>query len=117
MKTIVNNIIPFRGFKCMNLFGVLFVRRDAGKMLPSDYNHEKIHTAQMKETLYVGFYLIYLLEWVIKGLLWAVTLGAVKPYRSLASEQEAYDNQYDYSYLLWRPKYAWLKGIFRVVTK
>ena len=27
MKVIYNNIIPFKGFKCINLFGVLFVRK------------------------------------------------------------------------------------------
>ena len=31
MKIIYNNIIPFKGFKAMNLFGVLFVRKDAKK--------------------------------------------------------------------------------------
>ena len=29
MKIIYNNIIPFKGFKCINLFGVLFARKDA----------------------------------------------------------------------------------------
>ena len=28
MKIIYNNTIPFKGFKAMNLFGVLFVRND-----------------------------------------------------------------------------------------
>ena len=52
MKIVRNNIIPFKGYKAVNLFGILFVRDDAviGSV---DINHESIHTAQMKEMLYV----------------------------------------------------------------
>lgn len=46
MKIIYNNIIPFKGFAAINLFGVLFVRNDY-KLQVSDrmINHESIHTA------------------------------------------------------------------------
>lgn len=65
MKVVYNDWIPFRGFKCINLFGILFVRRGC-YMSERDFNHEAIHTAQMKEMLYVGFYLWYLVEWLIR---------------------------------------------------
>lgn len=48
MKVIYNKIIPFKGYKCINLFGVLFVRKGC-TMRESDYNHEAIHTKQMKD--------------------------------------------------------------------
>ena len=54
MKLIYNNIIPFKGFKAMNLFGLCFVRKGM-KMSEKDINHESIHTAQMKELLYIPF--------------------------------------------------------------
>lgn len=63
MKVIYNRLIPFKGYKCVNLFGVLFVREGC-TMRAEDYNHEAIHTAQMKELLYVPFYLLYVLEWL-----------------------------------------------------
>ena len=53
MKVIYNKVIPINGYKCVNLFGVLFVREGC-KMTATDYNHEAIHTAQMKELLYVA---------------------------------------------------------------
>lgn len=52
MMVIYNNILPVKGFKCINLFGVLFVRKGL-KMTDVDFNHEAIHTKQMKEMLYV----------------------------------------------------------------
>jgi hypothetical protein len=44
MKIIRNNIIPFKGYKAMNLFGILFVRGDT-KLTDIDINHEAIHSA------------------------------------------------------------------------
>lgn len=49
MKIIYNNIIPFKGFLAINLFGVLFVRGTYRDLSATVLNHEKIHTAQMKE--------------------------------------------------------------------
>lgn len=43
MKVIYNRLIPFKGYKCVNLFGVLFVREGC-TMTATDYNHEAIHT-------------------------------------------------------------------------
>ena len=51
MKVIYNRIIPFKGFKAINIFGVLFVRKGCS-MREKDFNHESIHTVQMKEMLY-----------------------------------------------------------------
>ena len=55
MKIIYNNLIPFNGYKAINLFGVLFVRKGC-TMSEIDINHEAIHTTQMKEMLYIFFY-------------------------------------------------------------
>lgn len=54
MKIIYNNFIPFKGFAAINLFGVLFVREGV-KITEEMINHKKIHTAQMKEMLYIFF--------------------------------------------------------------
>ncbi len=54
MKVIYNNIIPFKGFKAINLFGIVFARC---WLTLQDLNHEAIHTQQMKEMLYVFFYI------------------------------------------------------------
>lgn len=102
MKIIYNKIIPFRGFKAINLFGVLFVRGDEkpdGDLL----NHEAIHSRQMRELLYAGFYIIYLLEW-IGGLLSGK--GPVEAYRSISFEKEAYAHESDATYLDHRKPFA-----------
>ena len=101
MRVIYNKVIPFKGFKCVNLFGVLFVREGCA-MRAEDYNHEGIHTAQMKELLYVPFYLLYVLEW-----LWHLArLRDMKAaYRATSFEREAYAHQSDADYLNRRKKF------------
>lgn len=54
MKIIYNNIIPFPGFAAINLFGVIFARKECRPLSETTINHEAIHTEQMKDLLYVG---------------------------------------------------------------
>ena len=70
-------------------------------MSEKDFNHEAIHTAQMKEMLYVFFYLWYLVEWLIR------LFGKGDAYRNLSFEREGYDNEGDLAYLENRPMFAW----------
>lgn len=65
MKIIRNNILPFGRYKVLNLFGLLFVKKNA-IIGPIVINHESIHTAQMKEMLYIPFYIWYGIEWLIR---------------------------------------------------
>jgi len=64
MKVIYNGLIPFRGFTAINLFGRVFARREFEPVSDRILRHEAIHTAQMRETGFVGFYLLYLADWL-----------------------------------------------------
>ena len=126
MKIIRNNIIPFSGYRAMNLFGVLFVRGNA-RIDDITLNHEKIHTAQIAEVMIASvpfalllwlftnvwlglllfiasYYLWYVIEWLIR-------LPKGNAYRNISFEREAYDNQYDLNYLKSRKRFAFLKYI------
>lgn len=104
MKIIRNRIIPFKGFKAINVFGVLFARKEAN-IDEKTINHEQIHTEQMKELLFVFFYLVYVMEWLVRlGLCW----NAKRAYRSISLEKEAYENEGNEGYLNKRRRFAWL---------
>lgn len=114
MKIIYNNIIPFKGYLAINLFGILFVRK--GYYI-NDFiiNHEKIHTAQMKELWYIPFYIWYLIEWLILLIKYR---NINKAYRNIRFEKEAYDNEGDLSYLYHRKKYNYIKTLWnRIKSK
>lgn len=100
-----NNIIPFKGFKACNIFGIIFYR---GTYPKKDLlNHEAIHTAQMKEMLYVFFYLWYLIEWLIK----LCKYSSHEAYKNISFEREANKYRYRMDYLKWRKHYKWFKMI------
>lgn len=64
MKVIRNKLLPIgKRYGAINLFGVLFVKRDMS-VTDRVLNHERIHTKQMRELGYVGFYLLYVAEWL-----------------------------------------------------
>lgn len=109
MKIIYNNILPFPGFKVINLFGVLFIRKTAKERINNIVlNHEKIHTAQMKELGYIFFYIIYFLEWLIRLIISLFTHE--NAYKNIFFEREAYYNQFNLKYLDNRKKYnQWRK--------
>ena len=109
MKIIYNNIIPFKGFKAMNLFGVLFVRNDIKTPMDEIYiNHEAIHSEQYKEMLWIPFLIWYGIEWFIKIFIYGDTH---KAYRNISFEREAYQNEHDLEYLSNRKRYRWFKLI------
>lgn len=103
MKIIYNKLIPFKGFKAINLFGVLFIRKGA-KLTKTLINHESIHTAQMKELLYIPFYLFYILEWVFN--LFKYNFNNKEAYKNISFEKEAYTKQCKSNYLSFRKHYA-----------
>lgn len=86
---VYNSIIPFKGFKIINLCGILFVRKGSEVRLV-DLNHEKIHTKQMIGLLIIPFYLLYVIFWI-----WQLvrTRSADKAYRKIPFELEAYSKQ------------------------
>ncbi len=97
MKVIRNRIIPFGcRYGAINLFGVLFVKKGM-EVTPEVANHEKIHTAQLRELLFIPFYVIYVLEW-----LWHLARhrgDSYRAYRDISFEREAYDHASDLGYL------------------
>lgn len=103
MKIIYNNIIPFKGYKAINLFGIVFARKPLKDV---DINHEFIHTAQMKEMLYIFFYIWYIIEYIFNVFKYK---DLNKAYRNIRFEIEAYNNQTNPFYLEHRKLFAWMR--------
>lgn len=104
MKIIVSPLVPRRFV--VNLFGTIWTR-SKGVVTPELMRHERIHTAQQRELLWVPFYIIYFIEWVCllcKYHHWE------KAYRALSFEREAYANQANPFYLSQRRHFAQWRG-------
>lgn len=103
---IVNKIIPFGSYSTINIFGILFTKNKKGILTNRTVNHELIHTAQMKELGYIGFYLWYGIEYLFIRLFHKKQGDA---YHDVSFEEEAYANYKDMTYLQNRKHYAWFK--------
>lgn len=102
MMLIRNKLLPFKGFTAINIFGILFYK-DKNSLNSCLLNHEKIHTKQMVELLFIGFYLWYVLEWIVRIFMRG------NAYQNISFEREAYNNQRDLQYLENRKHYSWIK--------
>lgn len=104
MLIIYNRIFPLgKKFYAINLFGVLFAKRPCDQIM---INHEKIHSRQIIELLWIPFYLIYCFEWLIKLIYYR---NGFEAYKNLSFEREAYKNQDNLSYLKKRKLFSFLK--------
>jgi hypothetical protein len=97
---------PFGSYTTINLFGILFTKNK--KLSKRTINHERIHTKQMKEMLFIFFYLWYGLEYIIIRLFHAKQNDA---YHDVSLEEEAHNNDDNQDYIYLREHYTWLKYI------
>lgn len=71
-------------------------------------NHETIHFQQALELGVIPFYILYVLEWILK-----LPIYGSKAYYNISFEREAYDNDDDLMYLEIRRRYNWIKRILK----
>lgn len=106
MKVIHSSWFPFGNYSTINLFGILITKEK--NLSKYTINHEAIHTAQMKEMLYVFFYLWYGIEYILIRLFHRKQSCA---YHDVSFEEEAYYNEFNLSYLKSRKHYNWIKYV------
>jgi len=110
MKIFYSKYLPPKGFGAINLFGLIFVRKDYGKLTKTEINHERIHSRQIYEMLVVFFYIIYLLEWFVRLIQFR---NGKEAYYNISFEREAYRNMDNLSYLENRRPYSFIKYIIK----
>ncbi len=94
---------------CLNLFGT-FWTRDRSWINKYVINHERIHTAQQRELIFIPFYLLYIIEWLIRLCQFR---NWDKAYYNISFEREAYEHGKDMTYLSRRKHYSWIKYLTR----
>ena len=92
-----------KGF-CVNIFGSLW-SRDTSWIDRATINHERIHTAQMRELLFIPFYILYGIEWLVRLIQYGNWFEA---YKNISFEREAYSQGPNMIYLHNRKHYSWL---------
>lgn len=129
MIVIKNKIIPFGDYVCINLFGILYTKKD---LLEEDINHENIHTVQLLELIPIGIIIILFVDLFVDMSLWWYLLSICTfyifycieylfirlfhkrqndAYHDVSFEEEAHINDKNLNYLKTRKRYSSFKYI------
>ncbi|SKB85076.1 hypothetical protein [Maribacter arcticus] len=108
-------ILVFRHFFYKNYVGLslwpfIFLKNRSLKNDGVLINHEKIHLRQQQELLIIPFYILYLLEWTVRTILY---LDSYKAYQNLSFEREAYLHEKNLDYLSSRKSFSFIKYLCR----
>ncbi len=100
-------LVP-KGYLGLTIFPFVFLKYSHLKLNKNLLNHEKIHLRQQIEILIFPFYLVYIIEFLIRLIQYKDWQNA---YRNISFEREAYQNESNLQYLKQRKFWAFLKYI------
>lgn len=104
-----NRFLPTKGFAGIAIYPFIFVNTSTTnwKYYKERFiNHEKIHLKQQLELLIIPFYIIYLLEYLTKLLIYRDTNRA---YKNISFEREANKYENNLTYIKNRKYFSWIK--------
>ncbi|MEL6974592.1 MAG: hypothetical protein AAGL29_04270 [Bacteroidota bacterium] len=100
----------YRNYVGLSLWPFIILKDDALKKDEVLINHEKIHLRQQSELLILPFYLFYILEWLLRTILY---LDSYRAYQNISFEREAYANEKNPEYLSERKAFSFLDYLVR----
>ena len=106
MILIVNKRLLSGNFKGITLYPFVILKNASLKKDKVFVNHERIHLRQQLELLIIFFYIWYFLEFMFR---YMKNGNALKAYKNISFEREAYRREGSLDYLRKRPFWAFLK--------
>ncbi|MDO6491942.1 MAG: hypothetical protein ABJD66_12650 [Cellulophaga sp.] len=107
---LVSKLFFRKNYVGLSLWPFIILKSDALRDDDSLINHEKIHLRQQLELLVLPFYILYLLEFLIRCLFY---WDSYKAYQNLSFEREAYYNEDNPNYLNERKPFSFIKYLWR----
>ncbi|NAY92214.1 hypothetical protein GTQ34_09810 [Muricauda sp. JGD-17] len=100
----------YKNYVGLSLWPFIILKEDSLKTDGVLINHERIHLKQQRELLIVPFYLWYMLEWLLRTILY---LDSYRAYQNVSFEREAYAHEKDMTYLSRRKTFGFLDYLTR----
>ncbi len=104
MILISKYLVP-KGYTGLTIYPFVFLKHPKLKSDITLINHERIHLRQQLELLIVPFYIIYVIEFLIRLLQYKAWK---KAYRNISFERECYLNESNLDYLKTRKLWAFV---------
>ncbi|SMG50428.1 hypothetical protein [Arenibacter troitsensis] len=99
----------YKNYVGLSFWPFIILKNSSLKKDATLLNHEKIHLRQQRELLIVPFYFLYLLEGIIRYLIY---FDAYKAYQNISFEREAYQNETNLYYLEERRTFSFIKYLW-----
>ncbi|QLG45888.1 hypothetical protein [Costertonia aggregata] len=99
----------YKNYVGLSLWPFIILKHDELKDDTVLINHEKIHLKQQRELLILPFYVLYMLEWVVKTLFY---MDSYKGYQNISFEREAYFNENNLDYIDNRRPLSFIKYLW-----
>ena len=110
-------VIPFifpSTFNALAIWPLIILREDSLRGDPVLIRHERIHLKQQVELLWVFFFLLYLLEFLAKIIIYRELKRA---YRNISFEREAYAHESEIDYLRHKPLWSFVRYVNKVPSR
>lgn len=105
MIKVVLPLLRSTSIRAITIFPFVFFSDKNGLNNLTLVNHERIHIRQQLELLVIIFYLMYVIEYLVRR----VKSNHNEAYRNLSFEKEAYYNERNFDYLSERKLFSFLK--------
>ncbi|MUU78905.1 hypothetical protein [Winogradskyella endarachnes] len=106
---IISKYLVPKGYIGLTIFPFVLLKFEGLREKKILLNHEKIHLKQQIELLIIPFFVIYVIEFLIKIVKYRNWNLA---YRNISFEREAYANEKDLDYLKSRPLFNFFNYFF-----
>lgn len=100
----------YKNYVGLSLWPFIILKNNSLKEDEVLINHEKIHLGQQRELLILPFYIWYLLEGLIRVVIY---LDSYKAYQNISFEREAYANEKNMDYVNQRRPFSFIKYLWR----
>jgi len=105
MILISKYLIP-KGYAGVTIYPFVFLKYASSKDDKVLINHERIHLKQQLELLIIPFYILYIIEFLVRLIQYRSWYSA---YRNISFEREAYANESNLEYISLRTSWEFLK--------
>lgn len=103
---VVSKYFFYKNYVGLSLWPFIILKNSTLKKDAVLIHHEHIHLKQQKELLLVFFYVLYILEWLLRSLWY---LDTYKAYQNISFEREAYANEVHLNYVAQRKPFSFIK--------
>ena len=104
MVIISKYLVP-KNYVGLTIYPFIFIKNKAQIEDAYLLNHENIHLQQQKELFWIFFFILYFTEYAIGVFRYK---NHNKAYKNISFEKEAYKNESNLNYLLYRKKFSFL---------